>query len=130
MCPGGSFGSVFGAVTPPVQAALNRFSQMHFDVLENIVHDGAECGVFKTGGQRPRDVAKQILADIEGALVMGRLTSDPHVIDLVKRAGFRSGRGGKAPVNFTASERAPDSKGLASIAPTVSASQLKPCLPA
>jgi len=83
MCPGGSFGSVFGAVSPPVQAALNRFSQMHFDVLENIVHDGAERGEFHIGGQRPRDVAKQILANIEGALVMGRLTSDPHLIDLV-----------------------------------------------
>jgi TetR/AcrR family transcriptional repressor of nem operon len=83
MCPGGSFGSVFGAVSPPVQTALHRFAQMHFDWLESIVRDGVERGQFKIGDQRPRDVAKQIASNIQGALLTGRLTSDPHVLDLV-----------------------------------------------
>jgi TetR/AcrR family transcriptional repressor of nem operon len=83
MCPGGSFGSVFGAVSSPVQRALHRFSQVHLDWLETIVREGVEHGQFSTGGQRPRDVAVQIVASVQGALLMGRLTSDPHVLDSV-----------------------------------------------
>ncbi len=83
MCPGGSFGAVFGAVSSPLQTALHRFAQMHFDRLESIVRDGVERGQFKIGEQRPRDVAKQIAANVQGALLTGRLTSDPHLLDLV-----------------------------------------------
>ena len=83
MCPGGSFGAVFGAVSSPLQRALHRFSQMHLDWLESIVREGVEQGQFAIGDQRPRDVAVQILAGVQGALLMGRLTSDPHVIDSV-----------------------------------------------
>ena len=83
MCPGGSFGSVFGAVSSPVQRALHRFAKMHLDWLEDVVRDGAERGQFKIGDQRPCDVAMQIAAGVQGALLMGRLTSDSHVIDSV-----------------------------------------------
>jgi TetR/AcrR family transcriptional repressor of nem operon len=83
MCPGGSFGSVFDAVSSPVQRALHRFSQVHLDWLENIVREGVERGQFAIGDQRPRDVAMQIVASVQGALLMGRLTSDPHVLDTV-----------------------------------------------
>jgi TetR/AcrR family transcriptional repressor of nem operon len=83
MCPGGSFGSVFGAVSAPVQRALHRFIKLHVDWLEAVVRDGAERGQFSIGDQRPRDVATQIAANVQGALLMGRLTSDSHVIDSV-----------------------------------------------
>jgi TetR/AcrR family transcriptional regulator, transcriptional repressor for nem operon len=83
MCPGGSFGAVFGAVSSSVKTALHRFAQMHFDWLEPIVRDGVACGQFKIGDQRPRDVAVQIAANVQGALLTGRLTSDPYVIDNV-----------------------------------------------
>jgi TetR/AcrR family transcriptional repressor of nem operon len=83
MCPGGSFGAVFDAVSSPVQRGLHNFSQMHLRLLENIVRDGVERGQFQIGDQRPRDVAMQILAGVQGALLMGRLTGDPHVIDTV-----------------------------------------------
>jgi hypothetical protein len=53
MCPGGSFGAVFGAVSPRVQAALHRFARVHLDLLEGIVREGMECGQFKIGEQRP-----------------------------------------------------------------------------
>jgi TetR/AcrR family transcriptional regulator, transcriptional repressor for nem operon len=83
MCPGGSFGALFDAVSSPLQRALHRFSQMHLGWLETIVRDGVEHGQFSIGDQRPRDVAMQIVASVQGALLMGRLTSDPHVIDTV-----------------------------------------------
>ena len=83
MCPGGSFGSVFGAVSSPVQRALHPFAKMHLDWLEDVVRDGAERGQFKIGDQRPCDVAMQIAAGVQGALLVGRLTSDSHVIDSV-----------------------------------------------
>ena len=34
MCPGGSFGAVFDAVSSPVQRTLHHFSQMHLRWLE------------------------------------------------------------------------------------------------
>jgi TetR/AcrR family transcriptional regulator, transcriptional repressor for nem operon len=83
MCPGGSFAPVFGAVSSPVQAALHRFSKMHLDWLEDVVRDGVELGQFNVGDQRPRDVAAQILAAVQGALLVGRLTSDRHVLSVV-----------------------------------------------
>ena len=89
MCPGGSFGAVLDAVSSPVQAALLRFAKLHLDWLEDIVRDGVERGQFQIGDQRPCDVAKQIAAGIQGALLVGRLTGDPHVIDTIA-AEFRS----------------------------------------
>jgi TetR/AcrR family transcriptional repressor of nem operon len=83
MCPGGSFASVFGAVSPPVQRALFAFTNMQLDWLEGVVRDGAAKGEFHTGEQRPRDVAVQIFANVQGALLTGRLTGDPGVIDTI-----------------------------------------------
>jgi TetR/AcrR family transcriptional repressor of nem operon len=84
MCPGGSFGAVFGAVSSPVQAALHQHTKTHLDGLESIVRDGVARGEFAIGDQRPRDVAVQIYAGIQGALLTGRLTGDPHVIDVIE----------------------------------------------
>jgi TetR/AcrR family transcriptional repressor of nem operon len=84
MCPGGSFGALLGAVSSPVQAALYRFTMMHLDVLESIVRDGVARGEFAIGDQRPRDVAVQIFAGIQGGLLTGRLIGDPHVIDAIE----------------------------------------------
>jgi TetR/AcrR family transcriptional regulator, transcriptional repressor for nem operon len=83
MCPGGSFAAVFDAVSSPVQASLHRFAKMHVDWLEEVVRDGVEQGQFTIGDQRPRDVAAQILASIQGALLTGRLSSDRHVLAVV-----------------------------------------------
>jgi TetR/AcrR family transcriptional regulator, transcriptional repressor for nem operon len=83
MCPGGSFAAVFGAVPSSVQRALHRFAKMHLDWLEDVVREGAERKQFDIAGQRPRDIAMQIAAGVQGALLMGRLTSDSHVIDSV-----------------------------------------------
>ena len=80
---GGSFGAVFDAVSSPVQRRLHSFSQMHLQWLEKVVREGVERGQFRIGDQRPRDVAMQILAGVQGALLMGRLIGDPHVIDTV-----------------------------------------------
>lgn len=88
MCPGGSFGAVLDAVSSPVQSALHRFVKTHLDWLEGVVREGAERGQFQIGDQRPRDVATQISAAVQGALLVGRLTGDPHVIDTVA-AGLR-----------------------------------------
>ncbi|MDJ0512013.1 MAG: TetR/AcrR family transcriptional regulator [Methyloceanibacter sp.] len=89
MCPGGSFGAVFDAVSSPVQAAVHRFATRHIDELEDIVREGVKRGQFAIGDQRPRDVAMQILAGVQGALLSGRVTSDPHFIDAVA-AQFRT----------------------------------------
>jgi TetR/AcrR family transcriptional regulator, transcriptional repressor for nem operon len=89
MCPGGSFGSVFGAISGSLQTALHRFAKVHLDLLEDIVREGTERGQFQIRDQRSRDVAMQILAGIQGALLMGRLTGDPHAIDTVV-AEFRN----------------------------------------
>jgi TetR/AcrR family transcriptional repressor of nem operon len=83
MCPGGSFGALFDAVSSSVQAALHRFAKLHLDLLEGIIREGAHRGEFQIRDQRPRDVAMQILAGIQGALLMGRLTGDRHFIDTV-----------------------------------------------
>jgi TetR/AcrR family transcriptional regulator, transcriptional repressor for nem operon len=83
MCPGGSFAAVFGAVSSPVQASLHRFAKMHLDWLEEVVRDGVELGQFTIGDQRPSDVATQISAGVQGALLVGRLTSDRHVISVM-----------------------------------------------
>ena len=103
MCPGGSFASVFGAVSPPVQRALHAFTKMQLDWLEGIVREGAASGAFAIGEQAPRDVALQIFSSVQGALLTGRLTSDPGVLDAVAtelRTYLRytpEGRGGSQP---------------------------------
>lgn len=107
MCPGGSFASLFGGVSSSLQSALHRFTKLHLDSLESIVREGAERGQFQIKDQRPRDVAMQIFAGAQGALMIGRLTGDTHAIDAVaaefrsylgyvptKHAGFRSKNGG------------------------------------
>jgi len=83
MCPGGSFASVLGAVSPAVQRALHAFTKMHLDWLEGVVREGAELGAFEIGEQAPRDVALQIFSSVQGALLTGRLTADPGVLDVV-----------------------------------------------
>jgi len=89
MCPGGSFASLFDGVSSSVQSTLHRFTKMHLDLLESIVREGTERGQFQIKGQRPRDVAMQVFAGIQGALMTGRLTGDTHVIDAVV-AEFRN----------------------------------------
>jgi len=89
MCPGGSFASLFGGISSSVQSALHRFTKLHLDLLEIIVREGAERGQFQIKDQRPRDVAMQIFAGAQGALIIGRLTGDTHAIDAVA-AEFRS----------------------------------------
>jgi TetR/AcrR family transcriptional repressor of nem operon len=88
MCPGGSFASLFDAVSSPVQRALHAFSKMHLDWLEDVVREGVEQRQFAIGPQRPRDVAVQIYAAVQGALLTARLTSDPHALDTIV-AGIR-----------------------------------------
>lgn len=83
MCPGGSFAAVFDAVSSPVQTSVHRFAKMHLDWLEDVVREGVEQGQFTVGDQRPRDVAAQIAAAVQGALLVERLSSDPHVLDVV-----------------------------------------------
>jgi TetR/AcrR family transcriptional repressor of nem operon len=89
MCPGGSFASLFGGVSSSLQSALHRFTKLHLDLLESIVREGAERGQFQINDQRPRDVAMQIFAGAQGALMIGRLTGDTHSIDAVA-AEFRN----------------------------------------
>ena len=84
MCPGGSFASVFGAMSPAVQRALHAFTKMHLvDWLEEVVREGAALGAFEIGEQAPRDVALQVFSSVQGALLTGRLTADPGVLDAV-----------------------------------------------
>ena len=83
MCPGGSFASVLGAVSPAVQRALHVFTKMHLDWLEGVVREGAVLRAFEIGEQAPRDVALQIFSSVQGALLTGRLTADPGVLDVV-----------------------------------------------
>lgn len=83
MCPGGSFAAVLDGVSSSVQSTLHRFAKLNLDLLESIVRDGAESGQFNIKDQRPRDVAMQILAGVQGALMIGRLTGDAHAIDAV-----------------------------------------------
>jgi len=83
MCPGGSFAAVFDGVSSSMQSMLHRFAKMNLDLLESIVRDGAESGQFHIKDQRPRDVAMQILAGVQGALMIGRLTGDAHAVDAV-----------------------------------------------
>ena len=85
LCPGGSFAAVLDAVSSPVQSALHSFTKMHLDWLEDVVREGVARGQFTIGEQRPRDVAVQIFASVQGALIPGRLISDP--------ARHRCGRG-------------------------------------
>ena len=79
---------------------------MHLDWLESIVREGVERGQFRIGDQRPRDVAKQIMANVQGALLTGRLTSDPHVIDNVaeeirRYLGYAHKSGASKPLETT-----------------------------
>jgi hypothetical protein len=75
MCPGGPFAAVLDAVSSP--RALHRFTKLHLDWLEGVVREGVERGQFSIGDQRAREVAMQIAAGVQGALLMGRLTRDP-----------------------------------------------------
>jgi len=72
-----------------VQSALHRFTKLHLDLLESMIREGAERGEFQIKDQRPRDVAMQIFAGAQGALMIGRLTGDAHAIDAVSDE-FRS----------------------------------------
>ena len=40
------------------------------------MREGVELAEFEIGDQRPRDVATQILASVQGALLVGRMSSD------------------------------------------------------
>ena len=51
--------------------------------LRTLSGRGRERGQFQIRDQRSRDVAMQIVAGIQGALLMGRLTGDPHAINTV-----------------------------------------------
>ena len=86
MCPLGSFGALFDAISPPVQRALHQHTKWHFDWLESVVRDGVAQGQFAIGDQRPHDVALQIFASVQGALLTGRLATDPHVIEQIGAA--------------------------------------------
>ena len=44
MCPGGSFASVLGAVSPAVQRALHAFAKMHLDSLRGVRARGRSVG--------------------------------------------------------------------------------------
>jgi TetR/AcrR family transcriptional repressor of nem operon len=83
MCPGGSFASVLGAVSAPLQRALHTHTKMQLDWLEGVMREGAASGEFRIGAQSPGDVALQIYSNVQGALLTGRLTSDPGVLDVV-----------------------------------------------
>jgi TetR/AcrR family transcriptional repressor of nem operon len=83
MCPGGSFASVLGAVSPQVQRALHTHTKTQLDWLEGVMREGAASGEFQLGGQSASDVALQIYSNVQGALLTGRLTSDPGVLDVV-----------------------------------------------
>jgi hypothetical protein len=48
-----------------------------------LVRDGVEQRQFTIGDQRPRDVAAQIASSVQGALLVGRLSSDRHVLTVV-----------------------------------------------
>jgi TetR/AcrR family transcriptional repressor of nem operon len=83
MCPGGSFAGVFDAVSSSVQAASHRFAKMHVAWIEDIIREGVKKGQFTIGEQRPHEVAMQIVAGVQGALLSGRLTSDPYFLEVV-----------------------------------------------
>ena len=51
--------------------------------LEEVVRDEVELSQFTIGDHRPRDVPTQILAGVQGALLVGRLSSDRHVLAVV-----------------------------------------------
>ena len=77
-------------------AQLERYFEMFRDIHgkgERMCPGGsfaaAERGQFQIKDQRPRDVAMQILAGLQGALMIGRLTGDAHAIDAVSDE-FRS----------------------------------------
>jgi hypothetical protein len=48
-----------------------------------VVRDEVELSQFTIGDHRPRDVPTQILAGVQGALLVGRLSSDRHVLAVV-----------------------------------------------
>src|SRR6188472_2189913 len=104
MCPGGSFASFFDGVSSSVQSALHRFTKLHLSLLESIIREGAERGKFQIGDQRPRDVAMQIFAGTQGALIIGRLTGDAHAIDAVSDE-FRCYLGYGSPLRAVAKAR-------------------------
>jgi hypothetical protein len=96
----GSFGAVFDAVSSSVQAALHRFAKLHLDLLEDIVREGSDRGQFKIRDQRPREIAMQIVAGIQGALLMGQGEILGKILPLLggivsggRRAWRRSRRG-------------------------------------
>jgi hypothetical protein len=63
---------------------LTRIDQTLVVTLKGTSEVGALSAAADTiGDRRPRDVATQIAAGVQGALLVGRLSSDPRVLGVV-----------------------------------------------
>lgn len=81
MCPGGSFAAVWSSVSPSLQAAVQDFTEFHLTLIEGILRRGRDLGSFKANGQTPGQQALLILSNIEGAVLMARITGKSRVLD-------------------------------------------------
>ena len=81
MCPGGSFAAVWSSVSPGLQAAVQDFIDFHLSLIEGILKRGRDKGSFKTCDQTPRQQALLILSNVQGAMLMARITGKSRVLD-------------------------------------------------
>ena len=82
MCPGGSFASVWSSTSPRLQAAVLEFTNFQLDLIEGLVKQGRAEGSFKLSDVTPAQQAVLIMSNIQGALLMARITGKSRILDL------------------------------------------------
>lgn len=82
LCPGGSFAAVWSSTSPGLQAAVLEFATYQLDLIERIVKHGRAEGSFKVNELTPSQQAALIMANIQGALMMTRITGKSRILDI------------------------------------------------
>ena len=82
MCPGGSFAAVWSSTSPGLQAAVLEFTNFQLDLIERIVKHGRAERSFKVNELTPGQQAALIMSNIQGALLMTRITGKSRILDI------------------------------------------------
>ena len=89
MSPDGSFAALWSSTSPGLQAVVLEFTKFQLDLIEGIVKQGRAEGSFTLNELTPGQQAALIMSNIQGALLMTRITGKSRILDIaIERIHF------------------------------------------
>ncbi len=82
MCPDGSFAAVWSSTSPGLQSAVLEFTNSQLEIIEGLVKQGRAEGSFKLSDLTPGQQATLIMSNIQGAMLMARITGSSRTLDV------------------------------------------------